>query len=145
MFEAAEIGHKMDKAAYAAEIPALREALLEAQWALHADGRFPVIVLIAGVDGAGKGETVNTLNEWMDPRHIRTIAFDGSSDEEAERPRMWRYWRELPRKGQIGIFLGPGIPTPSSTACGARPAKKRWRSKSNASITSSGCWPMKAR
>ena len=106
MFEAAEIGHKMDKAAYAAEIPALREALLEAQWALHADGRFPVIVLIAGVDGAGKGETVNTLNEWMDPRHIRTIAFDGSSDEEAERPRMWRYWRELPRKGQIGIFFG---------------------------------------
>jgi thymidylate kinase len=26
-------------------------------------------VVIGGVDGAGKGETVNLLNEWMDPRH----------------------------------------------------------------------------
>ena len=81
MFETAEVGHRVDKAAYAEQVPALREALLEAQWALHANGRFPVIVLIGGVDGAGKGETVNVLNEWMDPRHIRTVAFDQPTDE----------------------------------------------------------------
>jgi polyphosphate kinase 2 (PPK2 family) len=106
MFEGAEVGHKLDKASYEAQVPALREALLDAQWALKAAARFPVIVLIAGVDGAGKGETVNTLNEWMDPRNIRTVAFDGATEEEAHRPQMWRYWRELPRKGQIGIFFG---------------------------------------
>ena len=112
MFETAEVGHRVDKAAYAEQVPALREALLEAQWALHANGRFPVIVLIGGVDGAGKGETVNVLNEWMDPRHIRTVAFDQPTDEEAERPRMWRYWRELPRRGQIGIFFGSWYTAP---------------------------------
>jgi polyphosphate:AMP phosphotransferase len=106
MFEGAEVRHKLDKASYEAQVPALREALLDAQWALKATARFSVIVLIAGVDGAGKGETVNTLNEWMDPRNIHTVAFDGATEEEAHRPQMWRYWRELPRKGQIGIFFG---------------------------------------
>jgi polyphosphate kinase 2 (PPK2 family) len=39
-------------------------------------------------DGAGKGETVNLLNEWMDPRHIVTYAFGPPSDEETARPPM---------------------------------------------------------
>jgi AMP-polyphosphate phosphotransferase len=106
MFESAELGHSISKRTYAREVPKLREALLDAQYDLFQDGRFPVMVLIAGVDGAGKGETVNRLNEWMDPRHIRVAAFGKPSDEECERPPMWRYWRELPPKGNIGIFFG---------------------------------------
>jgi polyphosphate:AMP phosphotransferase len=106
MFESAEIGHRIDRATYERAVPALRESLLEAQWALKENGTFPVIVLIAGVDGAGKGETVNTLNEWMDPRHIRTVAFDKASVEEAQRPRMWRYWQALPPRGKVGILFG---------------------------------------
>lgn len=35
MFESAEIGHAIDKATYDAEVPALREALLEVQYELH--------------------------------------------------------------------------------------------------------------
>ena len=92
MFESAELGHAITKQTYARQVPRLREALLDAQYDLFLDGRFPVIALIGGVDGAGKGETVNLLNEWMDPRHIRTVAFGEPSDEESERPRMWRYW-----------------------------------------------------
>ncbi len=106
MFESAELGHSISKRTYAREVPKLREALLDAQYDLFQDGRFPVMVLIAGVDGAGKGETVNLLNEWMDPRHIRVAAFGEPSDEERERPPMWRYWRELPPKAKIGIFFG---------------------------------------
>lgn len=106
MFESAELGHSISKRTYAREEPKLREALLDAQYDLFQDGRFPVVVLIGGVDGAGKGETVNLLNEWMDPRHIRTEAFGEASDEERERPPMWRYWRALPPKGKIGILFG---------------------------------------
>jgi len=64
-----------------------------------------VIVVFGGVDGAGKGEIVNLLNEWMDPRWIVTRAYGEPSDEESERPEYWRYWRDLPRKGRIGLFL----------------------------------------
>jgi AMP-polyphosphate phosphotransferase len=106
MFESAKLKHRVAKAAYEREEATLRAALLNAQYDLKLDGRFPVLILIAGVEGAGKGETVNLLNEWMDPRHIRTTAFGAPSDEEAERPAHWRFWRALPPKGQIGIFFG---------------------------------------
>lgn len=106
MFESAELGHRVDKAAYERAVPPLREALLNAQYDLFKSGKFPVIIVIGGVDGAGKGETVNLLHEWMDPRYIRTHAFPDPSDEERERPRMWRYWRALPPKGRIGILFG---------------------------------------
>ena len=106
MFEAAELGHSISGREYDREEPKLREALLKAQYDLLANKTFPVIIIIGGVDGAGKGETVNILNEWMDPRHIHTQAFGEMSDEERERPRMWRYWRALPPKGRIGILFG---------------------------------------
>jgi AMP-polyphosphate phosphotransferase len=106
MFESAEIGHAIDKAAFEAEEPLLREALLEAQYELRQQGRFAVIILLNGIEGAGKGETVKLLNEWMDPRLIQVSTFDQQTDEELARPPAWRYWRRLPPKGQIGIFFG---------------------------------------
>ncbi len=106
MFESAELGHRIADRVYARAEPRLRAALLKTQYALLEQKRFPVIIVIGGVDGAGKGETVNILNEWMDPRHIVTHAFGEMSDEERERPRMWRYWRALPPSGRIGILFG---------------------------------------
>jgi polyphosphate:AMP phosphotransferase len=112
MFETAELGHTITKAAFDRAVPKLRADLLDAQYRLKEDGTFPVIVLISGVRGAGKGETVNLLNEWMDPRHILTRAFDTPSDEERDRPPMWRYWRALPPKGNIGILFGSWYTAP---------------------------------
>jgi len=106
VFESAELGHKVDRTTYERAVPKLREALLNAQYDFAAAARFPCLIVIGGVDGAGKGETVNLLNEWMDPRHIQTHAFAEPSDEERERPRMWRFWRALPGKGKLGIFFG---------------------------------------
>ena len=106
MFESAEIGHSIDDDTFEAEVPALREALLEAQYELKQQARFPVIVLINGVEGAGKGETVKLLNEWMDPRMIDVLTFDQQTDEELARPPAWRYWRALPPKGRMGVFFG---------------------------------------
>lgn len=106
MFESANLEHVVDKRTYQREEPALRAALLDAQYELHEKRRFPVIVVIGGVEGAGKSETVNLLHAWMDPRHIHTHAFPEPSDEERARPRMWRYWRALPPRGSLGIFFG---------------------------------------
>lgn len=106
MFESAEIGHCIDKDVFDAEEPALREALLEAQYELKARARFPLIILINGIEGAGKGETVKLLNEWMDPRLIEVRTFDEQTDEELARPPAWRYWRALPPKGRTGVFFG---------------------------------------
>lgn len=106
MFESAEIGHRISRDTYKKEAPVLREALLDAQFELREKGSFPVVVIIAGVDGAGKGETVNLLNEWMDPRLIETWAFDRPNEIEQQMPRLWRFWQALPKKGRIGILFG---------------------------------------
>jgi polyphosphate:AMP phosphotransferase len=106
MFESAELGHKISKSVYETKVPALREALLQAQVRLAHDGKFPVIILIGGVDGAGRGETLNLLSEWMDPRYIQSHGMGDPSDEELDRPMMWRFWRALPPKGRTGVFLG---------------------------------------
>ena len=103
MFETAELGQEVAREEYDRRVPALREALLIAQDRLQ-DADFPVIAVFGGVDGAGKGETINLLNEWLDPRWLCNRAFDEPSQEEAERPEYWRFWRALPARGHIGIM-----------------------------------------
>jgi AMP-polyphosphate phosphotransferase len=106
MFESAELRQEVSKAEYEAAVPALREALLDAQYDLLAAKDFPVLIIIGGIEGAGKSETVQTLNAWLDPRHVHTHGFLMPTDEEAERPPMYRFWRALPPKGETGIFFG---------------------------------------
>jgi polyphosphate:AMP phosphotransferase len=106
MFESAELGHKISKSDYKKEVPGLREELLHAQLELNESSAFQVIILVGGLDGAGRGATVNLLNEWMDPRFIQTHGMGEPSDEDLDRPMMWRFWMALPPKGKIGVFLG---------------------------------------
>jgi polyphosphate:AMP phosphotransferase len=111
MFEAAEVGRKLSRREYKAQVPRLRSELLTAQQELR-QAPFSVIVLFAGVDTAGKSETVNLLNEWMDPRWIVTRGYEDPSGEELERPRLWRYWRDLPARGGLAFFLSAWYSSP---------------------------------
>ena len=54
MFESAEIGHSIDKETYDKAVLELREALLEAQFELKQQARFPVIILINGIEGPAR-------------------------------------------------------------------------------------------
>jgi polyphosphate:AMP phosphotransferase len=105
MFEAAKVGRTVSKSDFKAQRNELRTQLLEAQRELK-DSNIPVVVIVAGVEAAGKGEVVNRLNEWLDTRGMQTIAFWDFSDEEQERPRYWRFWRTLPPRGEIAILFG---------------------------------------
>ncbi|MEQ9463848.1 MAG: polyphosphate:AMP phosphotransferase [Haliea sp.] len=105
MFEALETGKFLSPDEYKARELELRQKLLAAQFD-QAERDYPVIILVAGLPGAGKGTLVHRLNEWMDPRRIETSAIWMHSDEEEERPFFWRFWRKLPPKGKTGIFLG---------------------------------------
>jgi AMP-polyphosphate phosphotransferase len=104
MFEAAELGRKVSRDDYKAQLPELRSGLLEAQRRLR-DAGVPTILILSGADGAGKSETAQRLQEWLDPRGLETNAFGSPSDEERERPVYWRFWRTLPPRGRMGIFL----------------------------------------
>lgn len=105
MFETLEIGRKVRRKDFNKAVLELRQKLLELQFELE-NANFPVIIIVSGVEGAGKGSVVHRLNEWMDPRLIETNAFWDHSDEEESRPFSWRFWRAMPSSGRIGIFFG---------------------------------------
>jgi polyphosphate:AMP phosphotransferase len=96
---------RMPKRDYETRVPVVREALIQMQVALQA-ASFPVLLVIAGDEASGKGEVVNILNGWLDPRGVETHAFRELSDEERERPPLWRYWRSLPPRGRMAIYAG---------------------------------------
>lgn len=105
MFEALELGRRVKHKKFESAETELRHRLLQAQFEL-ARRPWPVIVIISGVEGAGKGTVVHRFNKWMDARLIDTHAFWDSSDEEDSRPYYWRFWRAMPAKGRIGVFFG---------------------------------------
>ncbi|HVU23736.1 MAG TPA: polyphosphate:AMP phosphotransferase [Opitutus sp.] len=105
IFAAAEGGRTLSPESYEPRVATLRSSLLKAQLALR-ERKFSVILIVGGADGAGKGELVHRLNEWLEPRGVATDAFWQPSDEERERPEFWRFWRAMPAHGRIGIFFG---------------------------------------
>jgi len=69
-----------------AQIEILREALLSKQYERLDKADQTLLIVVAGMDGVGKGSAINTLNTWLDPRHVHTLAFGKLSEEEAMRP-----------------------------------------------------------
>lgn len=88
---------------------ALSLALIEAQYALR-DSREKnnaksVLVLVSGIELAGKGEAVKQLREWVDPRHLRVQA-DAPRMLNIQQPFWTPYTRAIPSEGQIVVLFG---------------------------------------
>ncbi|MCX2724558.1 polyphosphate:AMP phosphotransferase [Roseibium salinum] len=106
MFESALLPQKMDKKTFKELEPKLREALLGAQLPVIENQPFSTLLLVDGLDGAGKGEAVARLYGWMDARHLICNAYGEPMDEARLRPPLWRYWRDLPARGDTAIVFG---------------------------------------
>jgi len=105
MFEAIELGRSLSKKEFKQAEQQFRAELLQLQQQL-AGLNVPVLIIVAGVEGSGKGDVVNCLNKWFDSRGIMTHAFWDETDEETARPEYWRYWMSLPARGSISIMFG---------------------------------------
>ncbi|MBI3553357.1 MAG: polyphosphate:AMP phosphotransferase [Elusimicrobia bacterium] len=104
MFETAEVGSSLGKARFKKIAESLRIDLLKAQHDLASSG-FSLVVLVGGVEGAGKTEFANLLLSWADAHFVETHALAEPSDEERERPPAWRFWRTLPARGRTALYL----------------------------------------
>jgi polyphosphate:AMP phosphotransferase len=62
------------------------------------------IVAFEGWDAAGKGGVIRRITRATDSRTSRTIPVAAPTDEESARHYLWRFWRQLPRAGQLLIF-----------------------------------------
>ena len=104
MFETVVLGRRCSDKEYREQSQNLRIKLFEAQRTCI-DRKIPLLIIIAGIDGAGRGAVMNLLSEWMDSKHVHNHVFWLETDEERERPADWRYWRILPAAGTAGVFF----------------------------------------
>jgi AMP-polyphosphate phosphotransferase len=96
---------KLTRSEYKVQAAELREQLVQLQLALKR-APFKVLLIIAGPEGAGRGTLLQTLAEWLDPRGVETFSWHAPTTEEQEHPHQWRFWRDLPAMGRIGLYAG---------------------------------------
>jgi len=96
---------RVSKKAYEARVGELRERLVRLQVELKQQP-FGVLLIVAGVAGAGRGDLLNALGGWLDPRGVETFTFQKPTEHERRRPFLWRFWRSLSPAGKIGVYAG---------------------------------------
>jgi polyphosphate kinase 2 (PPK2 family) len=62
------------------------------------------LLVFEGWDAAGKGGVIRRLTEGMDARNYQVIPIAKPTDEEAAHHYLWRFWRHIPRAGQVTIY-----------------------------------------
>ncbi len=88
----------------------LTEEFSDLQERLFAAGRTDpetapkVLLVLQGMDTAGKGGVVRHAMGLVDPQGVQLKAFKAPTQEELSHHYLWRIRKELPRPGMIGIF-----------------------------------------
>jgi PPK2 family polyphosphate:nucleotide phosphotransferase len=80
------------------------ELLSDYQQRLAAQNTFAVLMIIQGIDAAGKDGTIKHVMSGVNPQGVDVHAFKVPSAEDLSHDYLWRYQRQLPARGRIGIF-----------------------------------------
>ncbi|MCC7365306.1 MAG: polyphosphate kinase 2 family protein [Dehalococcoidia bacterium] len=86
------------------EIVPLRTRLNDLQNVLYADRRFSILVILQGIDTAGKDGTINSVFQVVGPLGCHVANFGVPNEEELAHDYMWRYHKQCPERGKIAIF-----------------------------------------
>jgi PPK2 family polyphosphate:nucleotide phosphotransferase len=78
--------------------------LSEYQARLAAQDTWGVLVVLQALDAAGKDGTIRHVMSGVNPQGVSVHSFKVPSAEELDHDYLWRYARQLPRRGEIGIF-----------------------------------------
>jgi polyphosphate kinase 2 (PPK2 family) len=63
-----------------------------------------LVCAFEGADAAGKGGAIRRVTAALDARQYQVTPVAAPTDEEKAQPHLWRFWRKLPRHGQVAIF-----------------------------------------
>jgi PPK2 family polyphosphate:nucleotide phosphotransferase len=83
---------------------ALHKEIAELQEKLYAERDRKVLLVLQGVDCAGKDGTVHNLFRKINPMGLRPVRFDVPTAAETARDFLWRVHMQVPRKGEIAVF-----------------------------------------
>lgn len=81
-----------------------RAALASAQELLWASNVYSILIILQGMDTAGKDGTIKHVLSGVNPQGCKVHSFKVPTEEELDHTFLWRFWRSLPNRGEIGIF-----------------------------------------
>jgi len=76
----------------------------ELQYLMYAEHRRALLVVLQGMDGAGKDGTIRHVMRGLNPQGCRVTSFKAPSAEEADHDFLWRVHRAVPPSGEVAIF-----------------------------------------
>lgn len=71
---------------------------------MHADEHYGLVVLFQAMDAAGKDSSIRHVFKGLNPSRFKITAFKKPEPADLKHDFLWRFWRELPERGTIGIF-----------------------------------------
>ena len=80
------------------------KGLADAQERLAANDRYSLLIVLQGMDAAGKDGVIKHVMAGVNPLGCQAFAFKKPSPEEYDHDFLWRFARALPERGRIGIF-----------------------------------------
>ena len=93
-----------DEADYNRQLDDLAVRMDQAQNRMHSDEHYGVLVVFQAMDAAGKDSTIRRVFKGVNPSRFQMAPFKKPADEDLKHDFLWRFWRELPERGQIGVF-----------------------------------------
>ncbi|MCP4359161.1 MAG: polyphosphate kinase 2 family protein [Chloroflexi bacterium] len=80
------------------------EMLADLQSKLYAQDNYGVLIILQALDAAGKDGTIKHVMSGVNPQGVQVSSFKAPSGEELDHDYLWRNFKALPRRGNIGIF-----------------------------------------
>jgi PPK2 family polyphosphate:nucleotide phosphotransferase len=95
---------KLDKDKAEKILDANRKRLKDFQEKLYAQDRWSVLLILQGMDAAGKDSAIKAIFDGVNPQGCEVHSFKQPSANELDHDFMWRHAVALPQRGRIGIF-----------------------------------------
>src|SRR5919106_1604825 len=86
------------------ELPAVVERIADLQARLYAEEKRALLVVLQGIDAAGKDSSVSHVFRGTNPQGCRVYSFKEPSPDESAHDFLWRYHQDTPRFGMIHVF-----------------------------------------
>lgn len=95
---------KTDKDSAKHSLKKNKKKLADLQEIFWADDTYSLLIILQAPDAAGKDGAIRHVMSGVNPQGCKVTGFKTPSKKELDHNFLWRHYKELPQRGQIGIF-----------------------------------------
>ena len=93
-----------DEADLNRQLDELATRMDQAQNRMHADEHYGLLVVFQAMDAAGKDSSIRRVFKGVNPSRFQMAPFKKPAKDDLKHDFLWRFWQELPERGNIGVF-----------------------------------------